>query len=96
VYVSTFKAFAKPNKFGLEPIYFDRVPYLTQVSQLLHVANPYPKDLKVESIRRLGTNSRNLEVKTSNMVIGADSNATIGNLSYTAKDLAPNLETTNL
>lgn len=30
------------------------------------------------------------------MVIGADLNATIGNLSYTAKDLAPSLEATNL
>ena len=37
----TYKANVIPNKFGLQPLYWDRVQYQTEISQSINIANPY-------------------------------------------------------
>lgn len=91
VYVTTFRAHVSPNRFGLEPIYLDHVPYLSQVSQRIVIANPYKKDLKVDELYNA---NKKFEVKPFKLAIGADSNVTFGNLTYYAKDAKPEYEHT--
>jgi hypothetical protein len=37
----TIKANVNPNKFGLEPQYWDRIQLKTEVSHSVNIANPY-------------------------------------------------------
>lgn len=91
VFVTTFRAHVQPNKFGLEPIYLDRVPYLTQVSRSLVISNPFKKDLKVDE---LYLTNKKFEVKVFKLGIAANSNVTFGNLTYSAKEPKPDYEHT--
>ncbi len=67
------------------------MPYLSQISRSLVIANPYKKDLKVEKIY---LSNKKFEVKVFKFGIGANSNVTFGNLTYVAKDPVPNYEYT--
>jgi hypothetical protein len=43
ILVTGYSANVHPNKFGLAPIYYDRVQDRDEISHALNVANPYPK-----------------------------------------------------
>ena len=79
--MTTLKAYVKPNKFGLEPFYFDYVPFMSQVNRSIVIANPYKKDLIVEYMSQA---NKKFKVSVFKTAISSNSNITIGNLTFTA------------
>ena len=85
----TIKANVIPNKFGLEPQYWDRVQLKTEVSHSVNISNPYPIQLIIEEFY---FNSKKFEAKFIRPFIDANSNDTLFKINYKAQDPNPDIE----
>lgn len=85
----TIKANVIPNKFGLEPQYWDRVQLKTEVSYPVNIANPYPIQLKIEEFY---LTNKKFDAKFIRTFIDANSNDTLFKINYKAQDSKPDIE----
>lgn len=79
----TLKANVIPNKFGLEPQYWDRLQLKTEVSHSVNIANPYPIQLLIEEFY---LTNKKFDYKIVRQNIDPNSNDTMFIINYKAQD----------